>query len=34
MTLTSRGRTWARAALILAFLAAFNIGLITDWSLA
>ncbi len=32
--LTQRGRTWANAALILAFLAAFYVGAFTDWSLA
>jgi hypothetical protein len=34
MTLTARGRTWANAALILAFLASFAVGLLTDWSMA
>lgn len=34
MTLTARGRTWARTLTILAFLVAFNIGAFTDWSMA
>ena len=34
VTLTARGRSWANAALILAFLASFAIGLFSDWSLA
>lgn len=34
MTLTQRGRTWATAALVLAFIASFAIGLLTTWSLA
>ncbi len=32
--LTAKGRSWARLALILAFLASFAIGLLSDWSLA
>lgn len=34
MNLTVRGRSWALAALCLAYAASFLIGLLTDWSMA
>ncbi len=34
MTLTAKGRTWARYAYLTALIAAFAVGAFTDWSLA